>query len=295
MRPLILAAVVLLCALAGMLLLLCAIALVRRAQPDERAHMDAVPPVLRPVWPLVAVLQFHLRATMPTASLVRRRRQLQRAGLEFVLKAEEFIAVQAIAMAACGLAGLWTSGLLGATPGSRLLATLGGCVAGWRLPLAWLRDRRLRREREILRTLPGYLDMITLCCQAGLSLGGALAQAVLKGPGGALGLELDRALREMRTGASRASALAAMADRLDIRHVTTLVSGLTQAESLGASLADTLAAIAEQRRTERFQQAEKLAMEAPVKMIGPLVVFIFPVTFIVIFFPLAMEFLASTR
>ena len=71
------------------------------------------------------------------------------------------------------------------------------------------------------------------------------------------------------------------------------MSNLTQAESLGASLADTLSAISDQRRTERFQMAEKLAMEAPVKMIGPLVIFIFPVTFIIIFFPLVMQFLET--
>ena len=100
-------------------------------------------------------------------------------------------------------------------------------------------------------------------------------------------------MREMRTGASRMDALNALADRLDNKHIKSLVSNLTQAESLGASLADTLSAISDQRRTERFQMAEKLAMEAPVKMIGPLVIFIFPVTFIIIFFPLVMQFLET--
>jgi tight adherence protein C len=100
-------------------------------------------------------------------------------------------------------------------------------------------------------------------------------------------------MREMRTGVSRMDALNAMAERLDNKHIKSLVSNLTQAESLGASLADTLSAISDQRRTERFQMAEKLAMEAPVKLIFPLVVFIFPITFVVLMFPIAVKFMQS--
>ena len=295
MRSSILIAVVLLCASIGVILLLYVVALVRKARPSERTHMDRLPRTLRAIWPAVDILQFHVSEMVPTSLLVKRKRRLQRSGLEFVLKAEEFIAVQIVSLGLASALTLWTIGLLHATTGTRIGVMLAGCVVGWSLPMLWMRDRRQRREKEILRTLPSYLDMITLCCQAGLSLTGAISHAVQKGPGGALGLEFDRMLREMRTGASRMAALDAMADRLDNRHVRSLVTNLTQAESLGTGLADTLAAISEQRRTERFQHAEKLAMEAPVKMIAPLVVFIFPVTFIIIFFPLVMEFLATNR
>jgi tight adherence protein C len=295
MRSLILLVIIFLCATAGVVLLLYVIALIRKARPSERTHMDPLPPVLRLLWPVVNILQFHVSEIMPTSLLVKRKRQLQLAGLEFVLKAEEFIAVQVVSLLLVGALGLWAAGMLNAVAATKIWATLAGCYVGWCFPVLWMRDRRKRREKDILRTLPGYLDMITLCCQAGLSLTGAISQAVQKGPGGALGEEFDRMMREMRTGASRMDALNAMADRLDNRHIKSLVSNLTQAESLGASLADTLSAISDQRRTERFQHAEKLAMEAPVKMIGPLVIFIFPVTFIIIFFPLVMEFLATSR
>lgn len=295
MRSLILLVIIFLCATTGVVLLLYVIALIRKARPSERTHMDPLPPALRLMWPVVNILQFHVSEIMPTSLLVKRKRQLQLAGLEFVLKAEEFIAVQVVALILVGALGLWAAGMLNAVAVTKIWATLAGCYIGWCFPVLWMRDRRKRREKDILRTLPGYLDMITLCCQAGLSLTGAISQAVQKGPGGALGQEFDRMMREMRTGASRMDALNAMADRLDNRHIKSLVSNLTQAESLGASLADTLSAISDQRRTERFQHAEKLAMEAPVKMIGPLVIFIFPVTFIIIFFPLVMEFLATSR
>lgn len=295
MRSLILLAIIFLCATTGVVLLLYMIALIRKARPSERTHMDPLPWPLRLIWPVINILQFHMSEIMPTSQLVKRKRQLQLAGLEFVLKAEEFIAVQVVSLLIVAALSLWAAGMLHAMAGTKIWVTLIACYVGWLYPVMWMRDRRKRREKDILRTLPGYLDMITLCCQAGLSLTGAIAQAVQKGPKGPLGEEFDRMMREMRTGASRMDALNAMADRLDNRHVKSLVSNLTQAESLGASLADTLAAISDQRRTERFQHAEKLAMEAPVKMIGPLVIFIFPVTFIIIFFPLVMQFLESTR
>jgi len=68
---------------------------------------------------------------------------------------------------------------------------------------------------------------------------------------------------------------------------------MIQAEKMGASLAKVLSVQAEQRRGERFQRAEKLAMEAPIKLVGPLIIFIFPVTFIVLGFPIVMKFLAE--
>ena len=84
-----------------------------------------------------------------------------------------------------------------------------------------------------------------------------------------------------------------MADRLDIQEVTGFVSSIIQAEKLGSSMAQVLRIQAEQRRNERFQRAEKLAMEAPVKLVFPLVLFIFPVTFAVLGFPIVVKFLSE--
>ena len=84
-----------------------------------------------------------------------------------------------------------------------------------------------------------------------------------------------------------------MADRLDINEVTSFVSAMIQAERMGSSLANVLRIQSEQRRNERFARAEKTAMEAPVKLVFPLIVFIFPVTFVVLGFPIVMKFLAE--
>ena len=84
-----------------------------------------------------------------------------------------------------------------------------------------------------------------------------------------------------------------MSDRLQIPEVTSFISSMVQAEKMGASLVTVLKVQSEQRRNERFQRAEKMAMEAPVKLIAPLIIFIFPVTFIVLGFPIVMKFIGE--
>jgi tight adherence protein C len=82
-----------------------------------------------------------------------------------------------------------------------------------------------------------------------------------------------------------------MADRMNEPSITNFVSALIQAERMGMNLGPILRAQSEQRRTERFARAEKLAMEAPVKLLFPLIAFIFPCTFVVLGFPIAMKFM----
>ncbi|UUZ55949.1 type II secretion system F family protein [Massilia sp. H-1] len=106
-----------------------------------------------------------------------------------------------------------------------------------------------------------------------------------KGPNGPLKNEFAFVIRDLRSGLTRAEALRRMDERVRIPQVTSFISAVIQAERMGASLGPTFRAQADQRRIERFQIAEKLAMEAPVKLIFPLVAFIFPVTFLVLMFP----------
>jgi tight adherence protein C len=134
-----------------------------------------------------------------------------------------------------------------------------------------------------------------MAVEAGLNLTGALQQAMQKGPKGPLRNEFGVVLRDLRAGITRADALRRMVDRLQVNDITGFVNAMIQAERMGASLAATLRLQSEQRRNERFQRAEKMAMQAPVKLIFPLIVFIFPVTFIVLGFPIVMKFLAQSH
>ena len=117
--------------------------------------------------------------------------------------------------------------------------------------------------------------------------------AVDRSKPGPLMSEINRVLRDIRAGKPRVDALRDLAERMDFAPVSSLVSALVQGELMGSSLGPVLRAQSDQRRTERFQRAEKLAMEAPVKMLGPLILFIFPCTFIVLGFPIVMKFLSA--
>jgi tight adherence protein C len=166
-------------------------------------------------------------------------------------------------------------------------------MLGFWLPGLWLRDLAASRRAELLKDLPAYLDIFTLAVEAGGSLTGALRIAVEKAPPSVLRRVLERVLADVRAGRSRMEALEAAAEHFQIPPLTAVASALIQAETAGMSLGAVLRAQAEQRLNERFAAAEKLAMQAPVKMLGPLILCIFPCTFIVIGFPIAVRLLGG--
>jgi tight adherence protein C len=164
-------------------------------------------------------------------------------------------------------------------------------LLGALMPRIALRERIARRRHGVLRRLPHDLDLITLSIEAGLNLGAAIGQAAQYGPPGPLRDEWQRVLRDVHAGQARHEALRAMAARMALPGVSNLVAALITAERQGASLAPILRAQAEQRRTERFLRAERMAMEAPVKMLLPLVLCIFPGTFAILLFPIVYQLL----
>lgn len=173
-----------------------------------------------------------------------------------------------------------------------LLCSAGAAILAAALPLQRLRERIRQRKQAMLREFPFMLDMVTLCVEAGLNLHGALRQAAQHGPEGPLRQELLRMLSDMRAGSGRQEALARWAQRCDLAPLHHFVTAVAQAEHSGMSLGPVLRAQADQRRNERFLRAEKLALEAPVKMMFPLIFCIFPCSFLIIAFPIASQFLS---
>lgn len=164
-----------------------------------------------------------------------------------------------------------------------------GALAIARVPDLWLNARAKRRRYEIERQLPFFLDLLALCVQAGLNVRGALVQATRHGQHGVLCEEIERVLAEIRAGQERLAAFSAFARRSDSPSVQAWVAAMAQAEALGMSLGDQLREQATAQSAARFERAEQRAMQAPVKMLLPLMVFIFPCTFVVIGFPIAMS------
>ncbi|TMA41570.1 MAG: type II secretion system F family protein [Deltaproteobacteria bacterium] len=142
------------------------------------------------------------------------------------------------------------------------------------------------RQRAIVRGLPYGIDLLTLAVEAGLDFTAALAKVVEKGPKGPLAEELSVAIRELRMGKIREDALRQLARRVDLPPLTSFVQALVQADRMGTPLGKVLRVLSTQMRNERTQRAEKLANEAPVKLVLPLVFFIFPTLFLVLFGPI---------
>ncbi len=257
---------------------------------DERAYMDPLPFKLKLIWPIIQMISFFFCSFLPYGIIENTERRLTTTGVGYLLTAEQFIALRIFSAVFLPLVVLLCMGMLDSyEPIWLVFAPLVGFV----LPTIWLSDTRKRREGAVIRTLPVFLDFLTMCIEGGLNFSGALQQAMDKAPPGPLRNEFGIVLRDLRAGVNRADALRRMAERLDIQETTSFVSAVIQAEKMGSSLAAIMRLQADQRRSERFQRAEKLAMEAPIKLVGPLIIFIFPVTFMILGFPIVMKFLAE--
>jgi tight adherence protein C len=270
------------------LLLVAAAELAGVVPGGDAAGRDRPPLAFRLAWPLLRVLAFHLAWLGGTAGAARRGAALRRAGLDYALTPTQFIAAQIVA-ALLGAGLPWLAS--GGTAAGMLAALTGGF--GWVYPQLWLHRAVRARQLALLKAMPFFLDILTLAVEAGLNLTGALHQASEKLPAGPLTQEIDRLLRDIRAGKPRVDALQARAAELDYAPFSSLVGALVQGELTGAGLAPVLRAQSEQRRGERFLRAEKLALEAPVKMLGPLIFCIFPCTFVIIGFPIAVRLLGA--
>ncbi len=169
-----------------------------------------------------------------------------------------------------------------------------GLAAGagaWMMPRFWLKEQAAVRQRMGLRMMPNTLDLLTACAEAGLTFDAALAKVVEFTSPTLLRAEMAQYLYEVQVGKPRREAMKAMAARVNLREFTTFISSVGQAEQLGTSLAEGLKIQAAEMRVKWRQAMEKQAMEAPVKLLFPLTLFIFPTTFLIIFGPLLIRFM----
>jgi tight adherence protein C len=253
---------------------------------DDRDYMDPLPPGLKLLWPLVNVFAHYVGQHLSVEYLEHQKRLLQRSELMYLMTPEQFIGLQMVS--ALLFAMLVYIGFLIVGSPAGFMPLLAGLFGAF-FPLIMLNDRKKKREKQIVRALPVFLDYITLAVQSGMNLSGALLQVVEKGPKGPLKSELQLVIRDNRAGKPLIEAFRTMADRVSLKEIDSLVTAIALSERTGSSLGETLKIQANQRRVERFQRAEKLALEAPVKLVFPLVAFIFPTTFLILGFPIAMK------
>jgi tight adherence protein C len=182
--------------------------------------------------------------------------------------------------------------LLRITNGHTVLAiAVLAALAGWYLPDLWLRVKTSRRKEKLLAALPDALDLMVVCVEAGMGLDSAFNRVAreirLNSP--EMSDELKLMNLELRAGKSRQEALRNMALRSDLDEMTSLVTLLIQTDKFGTSMASSLRVFSDAYRTQRYQRAEELAAKIPVKLVFPLILFIFPALFTVILGPAAIR------
>ncbi|WP_294160624.1 type II secretion system F family protein [uncultured Selenomonas sp.] len=164
-----------------------------------------------------------------------------------------------------------------------MIVFVGGCIGGY-VPFAIMGINQKKRQESIRRQLPEVLDMLCVSVQAGLSFDGALTKITDRMTGFLID-ELKRLQDDVRMGSPRRTAMRAMAGRCDVQEVSLFITALIQAERLGTSMASTLKNQADNIRERRRQYVKAEAMKAPVKILFPLVLFIFPAIFVVVLVP----------
>jgi tight adherence protein C len=205
-----------------------------------------------------------------------------------------FLALQFIAGAFFGIVLFlaFTFGQSKWPVGQRLLVILGGALLGFFFPRIWLTSRINRRQKEIRKSMPDALDLLTICVEAGLGFDAAMAKVAEKWES-ELSLAFARVIQEIQLGKIRREALRDMADRIDLAEMTSFVAAVIQSEQLGVSMAKVLRIQADQMRVKRRQAAEEEAHKAPVKMLIPMALLIFPSLMIVLMTPALLRLMNS--
>jgi tight adherence protein C len=165
-------------------------------------------------------------------------------------------------------------------------------IIGFMFPDIWLSGRVRSRQRAVFRAMPDSLDLLTICVEAGLGFDAAMSKVHEKWDN-VLALEFGRVIQEIRLGKLRRDALRDMADRLGVAEMTSFVAAVIQSEQLGVSMAKVLRIQSDQMRVRRRQMAEEEAHRAPIKMIFPIALLIFPSILILLLGPAAMLLLRS--
>jgi tight adherence protein C len=171
----------------------------------------------------------------------------------------------------------------------QLLVYIAFICMGFYFPVMNLKEKIGKRQKKIILALPDVMDLLTISVEAGLDFMTALQRVVEKQLPGPLRDELSRVFKQIELGKARRDALKELADRIQISDVSNVCSALVQADRLGSSLGPILRAQSDMLRIRRGQRAEKAALEAPVKMLAPLLMCIFPSVFIMIFAPLFIK------
>ena len=247
----------------------------RVLEPEQVSFADRV------LVPLLGLSGRLARRLSPGGVAQSLQHRLDVAGNPSALSVERVLSLKGAALVVGAVLGL----LFGSGPVSLLLA-VGLGAAGFFLPDLLVYNSGTKRQLALQRSLPDSMDLLTISVEAGLGFDAALSQ-VAQHTDGPLAGEFFRVLQEMQIGTSRAQSFQSLAERTTVPELRAFVSSLAQADQFGIPVANVLREQSKELRVKRRQRAEEKAQKVPVKIMVPLVLFIFPVMFIVILGPAA--------
>jgi tight adherence protein C len=255
------------------------------AGAGRRSQIDN--PVMRLVLPIARALSPIHRGAEETASGRELDRKLRQAGRPYGMTVAEFLCLRYVGALIGLVIGYMLATQLSDDPNPLIVLALG--AFGFFYPKMRLSTVAERRRVRIFRDMPYVIDLLTLSTEAGQDFSSAMALVVEKGPPGPLIDEFRIAQQSVTLGKTRSDALREMAERIDLTELTSFVLALIQAEQLGAGIGKVLRVMGEQMRVKRWNMAEETAGKVPVKLMAPLVMCIFPASFIVLFVPIYLR------
>ncbi len=262
---------------------------------DGRRQERSLPLVFKLLLPFVGNLDRVIAHRSFAPQIAKADEMLVAAGFEGLLNGREFVALKLLIPIVGGVFWCLLIVLLGSIlpdslfVSSRAPLCLLGFVLFYLQPMLWLQSSLKKRHLSIMKALPFVLDILTLSVEAGMDFISALQRNCASRRMDPLNEELLRMTKEIQVGSSRKQALRNMADRCRQSDLKSIAYALIQADELGVSIGSILRIQSEQLRSRRFDRAEKLANEAPTKMLGPLMLCIFPAVFIILLGPVLSQ------
>lgn len=255
---------------------------------SDLEDMLSLPFVQRVVTPALSSMGHFLGNMAPNEIRQKMEKRISYAGRPWNATYQSVLAVQALLGGILFALSLLLVRYMQVGGGRAVIMVLLLTLIGLFLPSGVISSRGEARQKAIRRALPDMLDLLLVSVEAGLGFDMALKKVTQKMPG-PLSAEIKRALHEIRMGGTREDALRGIARRTGVSELSSFISSVVQAEQLGSNIAGTLRVQSDYMRMKRRQLAEEMAMKAPVKLVFPLVLFIFPSLFVVILGPAAIR------
>jgi tight adherence protein C len=260
-------------------------------EDTEEKQEEGTPSVLRRLFMFLwKSFKRSFKRRMPGRKEEKIELKLLQAGRPFNLTPVDFRLLQICLIILFPIASTGYGMLLNYSTGSLFLLAAVGVALALILPQYYLSQRIKQRSKKAVKELPDILDLLTVSLEAGLGFDSALSKLISKKEGILAG-EFHRCLEEIRLGKTRREALLGVKERIVADELHSLISSILQAEKLGIGMVQVLRVQSQEVREQRKQRAEEQAMKAPVKMMFPLVLFIFPCLFIILLGPAAIQFI----